>query len=342
MGAILMGTNQQMCELNHQPMSWTYIAGFFDGEGHVDFCKTKMLTIVQVNKEVLHKIIEFIQFGRIYCVTHENPSLNRSECSEITIMRREQQVEFVKHILPFTIVKTKQLRQCLAFIESKQQRGIISAEHDLSNHNVDAPMSWGYITGFFDAEGWLTRNRYHYQIGMCQTALPVLRTIALFMGFGHIYRQKRRNVNWRRCYSLMILDHDQQKEFVTNVLSYAIVKAGALRECLSFIKNKEWNADKKLCNVDKHQLAKEYYEGSDLRTIAARYGVSMHTIQHHLRRLQVPMRPSHRPCSLDKTQLLFDWKSGIPVSVLAKKYGLTRAGIYRDLWSIIGHKVKRN
>jgi predicted DNA-binding protein YlxM (UPF0122 family) len=50
-------------------INWSYVAGFFDGDGSISFSKTQrqwLITIINKNKEVLSQIQKFIKFGKIY------------------------------------------------------------------------------------------------------------------------------------------------------------------------------------------------------------------------------------------------------------------------------------
>lgn len=115
---------QLCCEIPDEKMSWEYVAGFFDGEGSVVRYKcenerTKYgLSIAQVNQEVLQKIVEFTGVGSIYTYPRNNP--NHSALSTVYIGHHEEQAKFTRNVLPYSIVKAKKLRRCLAFIEGRE------------------------------------------------------------------------------------------------------------------------------------------------------------------------------------------------------------------------------
>jgi len=93
-------------------MEWSYIAGFFDGEGNIHVNKLKrtvqiVCRMYSSEKPVLHKIKEFLGYGNIYYKVKE--SKNRSSVYELVISGKANVRSFLKSILNLTIVKKPQI-----------------------------------------------------------------------------------------------------------------------------------------------------------------------------------------------------------------------------------------
>lgn len=98
------------------PMSWSYVAGFFDGEGTVYHDKADRRYSFQTtntNQQVLEEIRVFTGLGRIYHVRGTN--IYRHE-----IYRWREQLLFIKAVLPFAIIKYDKLVSARRFISSKK------------------------------------------------------------------------------------------------------------------------------------------------------------------------------------------------------------------------------
>jgi len=85
-------------------MDWSYIAGFFDGEGSI----TKIgngfrITIPQANLSVLKKIKKFVRKGYIIKVTKRK---KHWKDSWVYYMAKQKDINnFLKKIFPFLVVK---------------------------------------------------------------------------------------------------------------------------------------------------------------------------------------------------------------------------------------------
>lgn len=84
-------------------MDWSYIAGFFDGEGnfHINFTKKSLQLICRIygnSVEAFNEMIKFMGFGKIY--------LSKiGKVPELTIMKKEHVKLFLERIIPYLIVK---------------------------------------------------------------------------------------------------------------------------------------------------------------------------------------------------------------------------------------------
>ena len=70
-------------------MDWSYIAGFFDGEGnfHMNFTKKSLHLVCRMygnSVEVFNEMIKFMGFGKIYYRKGHVPELNINKKEEGT------------------------------------------------------------------------------------------------------------------------------------------------------------------------------------------------------------------------------------------------------------------
>ncbi len=85
-------------------MDWSYLAGFFDGEGNIHFNKIKdksyqiLCRIYSSDKLILLSIRDFLGFGNIY-------QRKSTGVFELTITNKESNFTFLKSILPYSILK---------------------------------------------------------------------------------------------------------------------------------------------------------------------------------------------------------------------------------------------
>lgn len=104
------------------PMSWPYVAAFFDGEGSASFVgKTEAkgthehydLTIVQkADRPILEEIQQFLGYGALYA--HGEGS------RRLEVKDHENQLRFAKGVLPYSIIKKDKIQAMTQFIESKE------------------------------------------------------------------------------------------------------------------------------------------------------------------------------------------------------------------------------
>lgn len=88
-------------------MNWSYIGGFFDGEGSLTHNgKGYRITIVQANEEVLSKIQKFCKSGHIIKV--KKRKIHWKDSWVFYISKQEDVYKFIVRISPYLIVK-KQL-----------------------------------------------------------------------------------------------------------------------------------------------------------------------------------------------------------------------------------------
>ncbi len=95
-------------------MNWSYVAGFFDGEGSVRLTQRKViLTIANTNKHVLDEITKFVGYGKVYSDRRKKikPKWNRAYV--YAIQRYRGAFEFLNHILSYLYVKRKVVKLIL-------------------------------------------------------------------------------------------------------------------------------------------------------------------------------------------------------------------------------------
>ena len=83
-------------------MDWSYIAGFFDGEGnfHINFTQRSLHLVCRIygnSVGVFNEMIKFIGFGKIYFREGHTP--------ELLINKKEEVRIFLEKISPFLILK---------------------------------------------------------------------------------------------------------------------------------------------------------------------------------------------------------------------------------------------
>lgn len=85
-------------------MNWSYIAGFFDGEGnfHLIFTKRSIQLVCRMYGESIgafNEMINFMGFGKIYF------RKDNLKVPELTITKKSDVKNFLENIVPYLIVK---------------------------------------------------------------------------------------------------------------------------------------------------------------------------------------------------------------------------------------------
>ena len=85
-------------------MNWSYIAGFFDGEGnfHLIFTKRSIQLVCRMYGESIgafNEMINFMGFGKIYF------RKDNLKVPELTITKKSDVKNFLENIFPYLIVK---------------------------------------------------------------------------------------------------------------------------------------------------------------------------------------------------------------------------------------------
>jgi intein/homing endonuclease len=113
-------------------MTFEYIAGFFDGEGHIEkpnkrdkkWNKVNHLSIGQVRGEVLFRIKDFLKTNNINSnIYFTKKSLKNPRWSDfytLHITDRASVVRFLRKVRPFLIVKLREAEAALRFIKTAE------------------------------------------------------------------------------------------------------------------------------------------------------------------------------------------------------------------------------
>ena len=85
-------------------MDWSYIAGFFDGEGnfHISFSGRALCIMCRIygnSLEVFDEMIRFMGFGKVYFRSKGD------KVPELTIYKKQDVKAFLENILPYLILK---------------------------------------------------------------------------------------------------------------------------------------------------------------------------------------------------------------------------------------------
>jgi len=106
-------------------MTWSYIAGFFDGEGSIVRNKRGFrIMISQTNKGVLEKIKKFTKSGYVIEVTKRKAHWKDSWLYYIA--KQKDVYKFLTTVFPFLTVKkenaSKAIPQLKTFLQKKKQK----------------------------------------------------------------------------------------------------------------------------------------------------------------------------------------------------------------------------
>lgn len=110
------------------PMSWQYIAGFFDGEGCI-YRATRngkqlghfRLTMTQTSSEVLTRIAQFLEDKYIKTRTSMvKRNGNRSECYTLIIDNIGNILPFLNNTVPYLIVKRSKAMEAISILNDYQ------------------------------------------------------------------------------------------------------------------------------------------------------------------------------------------------------------------------------
>ena len=118
--------NQHCAIMNSmRPMSWEYIAGFFDGEGTVGKSgRVPFLQIVQMkrNNFVLRRINKFLTSqgidNKIYQVKSRQTNFKQSRITVLRINRTDDISLFLAFVMPLLYVKRKRSEEIREYIEN--------------------------------------------------------------------------------------------------------------------------------------------------------------------------------------------------------------------------------
>lgn len=117
-------------------LSAEWIAGFFEGEGHVGIGIRKrdhglrpyaVISITQKDPEIVNQLVSYFGFGKTYVV-------NSSQCRRWIVSRMEDIEAFIVEVLPFIqhTRKRKQLELALQFVAIRSSKGVPFSQEQLN------------------------------------------------------------------------------------------------------------------------------------------------------------------------------------------------------------------
>lgn len=109
------------------PMSWAYVAAFFDGEGSVSFYDDSGPTspnsqyykfdITNTHLETLNTIQRFLDYGKVY--VRENKHLDGKPVGTLRVGRYEDQIAFCGGITRYLLIKNEKVAAAADWIKAK-------------------------------------------------------------------------------------------------------------------------------------------------------------------------------------------------------------------------------
>jgi len=247
-------------------MDWGYVGGFIDAEGSVyQWRQWHRITIYNTCFSVIETIRDFVGFGTILRKRVSHGHFGKKPVYVLVLSRREIAEKLSGHI----IIK----------------KGAVERAFDVKLREPE--ISWGYVAGFFDGEGWVTFYPKYAHVAVANKDVMVLELIQSFLGYGKIY-------NTGRVQTLFIGNHEHQLDFCYHVLPHSIVKKAKLERLRTFIEGKEWWANRKLKNVARNELEELYWNKKlSIRQIAKIFDVEYNAVWLKLEKLQIPRRSYH-------------------------------------------------
>lgn len=145
-------------------------------------------------------------------------------------------------------------------------------------------MTWEYVAGFFDGEGWITlyrtdRNRYgrSVKLGMSQNNREVLFVIKKFLESKGLERIGLYKSHKRKTSCLLIQNKFDIEKFLNGVEPMLIVKAAKCREAREFM-SKKWMNIGHFSEAKKIETCKVYEECKNFMEASRRTNVNRSTI----------------------------------------------------------------
>lgn len=139
-----------------------YAAGFFDGEGCVGIYRRKMPASTRPHSVSIRIIntnplpLQFIQKnfgGSIGAHRPKNPEFNRKPTWQWRI-GGEAGYEFLRSILPFLIVKAREVELCIAFRDLKKRCGGRATMERITPENLKSRIKFAYEVASLKKRAW--------------------------------------------------------------------------------------------------------------------------------------------------------------------------------------------
>lgn len=175
----------QLTSMHQQrkPMTYAYVAGFFDGEGSVIAYFNKKykahhdhyaLTLTQKDHDVLKEIQAFVGFGNLY--------VDRKGIGRLKFAHHTEQQKFIEGVLPFSIVKKKKLQQAINFVTSRDWDEFHQRGKRLDGKAISVDYELGKLSGRDLAE------KYHVSLATIQRKLREIGVTVRPVGTNQTFR----------------------------------------------------------------------------------------------------------------------------------------------------------
>lgn len=241
-----------------------WLAGFFDAEGCVGAYKQRSgcfqipVTISQKNPTVLYHIQRIVNVGYIKDCIKETNHVFR-------ITSKENQIAFIKLVLPFSLVKRKQLELALQLLdligvsrksipkENKRKRIALAKEIKALKYKDYIPcsnnkVSPAYICGFWEGDGSVScgDGKYYYRphIRIGQKFPNIFYLIQKHLVFGRICKYRQ------HLYYFQITKKTDLQKFIYLVRPYALIKKKHLHIALQLTNLTNDNSSNKLLTAE--------------------------------------------------------------------------------------------
>ena len=98
-----------------------------------------------------------------------------------------------------------------------------------------------YIAGFFDGEGTLNTSSNRWRISIPQTHFGVLNEIKEFVGFGNIYKTKKKKEHHKDAWVYVSSDRKEVLNFLLMIDPFLVVKKEFVNEQINILNEKNLN-----------------------------------------------------------------------------------------------------
>ena len=268
------------------PMSWPYVAAFFDGEGSASFYEKEGLWAISFSNSdfaVLKEIQEFMGFGQIYPLAGtKKPMWN------LRLARHDAQVKFGEAVLSFLMIKKEKIRAMVDFIKGKEWDMDHWGGHKLA-HVSDEDLRHKYLEEKKSIQQLATEYNVKYnpmREHLLKHDIPLRSTQeGTRLRHAAIYNFPKETVLSR--YN----DGESARRLAKElgIGHHALCKW--LRDNGVKVRPKLW----KLHDVSSEELLLRYHDGWSVRQLAEQYKVSSQAMYQYLRKLGVAFSPEQRP-----------------------------------------------
>jgi len=136
-------------------------------------------------------------------------------------------------------------------------------------------MTWEYIAGFFDGEGFIGHNGKGYRVTITQTNQEVLDNIARFSGIGYVVKITKRKAHWKDSWIYYIACQKDVYFFIKHIVRFLTVKKNITEKVIRVLNIYLGNKRRHELHIEKMKdVAKEMRKkGHTYREIGKRVGL---------------------------------------------------------------------